>query len=381
LATPLIIYFVSAQKLQLFFGILYFSLFLSFNKDKKSHIKNTRIYLYSFLTVFYATGKINNLLFAFPIFIYFLLNLKNNKKIIFTLFCVLNFFLLYFPILLKKYLIFNDPFSPFLEFIKENPNDDIRNLTYIIRSSFGWLDSNNILINIFSIFIPTNITNLSSSLGLGAIILLFPFLLKINKQTFSLIIINIFFIIAAGQLIPRYYFESYLLLSDSMNSFRRLIYKKLFVAVLYVQSGIILFFSLYFLVLSINLFRESNNNELYLSRFSYNYNLSKSINSLDIKENILDLMNPRMTYYFRSNYYPSMLFLPYKGYDKKEKIIKFIKKNSIDYIITDNSTNLIPECLDIMLHKKIEYLETRRNFLLTQNKELRTIYKIIKNNC
>ena len=79
-ACPLIIYFISAQKLQLFFGIIYLLIFIIVNKNL---IKNKiELFITILLLTFYASG--NYLIFFFLYhFIYILFINTKNIGIIF----------------------------------------------------------------------------------------------------------------------------------------------------------------------------------------------------------------------------------------------------------------------------------------------------------
>ena len=107
---PLIIFFISTQKLQLFFGLIYlFTLIYIFNFKIKNKIE---IFLVCYLLIFYSSGKMYYSLFALPLFVIFLIKNKQFfKSVIFYSF--VSFFLILFPILLKKYISFSNPLAPF----------------------------------------------------------------------------------------------------------------------------------------------------------------------------------------------------------------------------------------------------------------------------
>ena len=73
LSCPLIIYFISAQKLQLFFGILYLLIFIIIHEKL---IKNKiDLFLTIFLLVFYSSGNLSYILFTIPLYVYLFLQL------------------------------------------------------------------------------------------------------------------------------------------------------------------------------------------------------------------------------------------------------------------------------------------------------------------
>ena len=74
LSCPLIIYFISAQKLQLFFGILYLLIFILI--DRKYFKSKIELFFIILLIVFYSSGNLSYTLFAIPLYIYLFLKKK-----------------------------------------------------------------------------------------------------------------------------------------------------------------------------------------------------------------------------------------------------------------------------------------------------------------
>ena len=78
LSCPLIIYFVSVQKLSLFFGILYLLIFIQINEKK---IQNKLdLFLVIFLLAFYSSGNASYILFTVPLIIYVFVEKKQMWK-------------------------------------------------------------------------------------------------------------------------------------------------------------------------------------------------------------------------------------------------------------------------------------------------------------
>ena len=79
LSSPLIIYFISTPKLQLFFGILYLVLFIIINQNL---IKNKLdLFITIILLTFYASGKTSYILLAAPLYFYLFLKIYLNGRI------------------------------------------------------------------------------------------------------------------------------------------------------------------------------------------------------------------------------------------------------------------------------------------------------------
>ena len=69
LSSPLIIYFISTQKLQLFFGILFLLTFIIIQNNFLK--KKCELFILIFLLVFYSSAKVSYILFAVPLFFLF----------------------------------------------------------------------------------------------------------------------------------------------------------------------------------------------------------------------------------------------------------------------------------------------------------------------
>ena len=166
---PLIIFFISTQKLQLFFGLIYlFTLIYIFNFKIKNKIE---IFLVCYLLIFYSSGKMYYSLFALPLFVIFLIKNKQFfKSVIFYSF--VSFFLILFPILLKKYISFSNPLAPFFNNLFNNSNEFHEIMSLSLRSSEGWVANSFDIKYLLRPFVPTSFSTLSSTLGPVFILLL-----------------------------------------------------------------------------------------------------------------------------------------------------------------------------------------------------------------
>ena len=77
-----------------------------------------------------------------------------------------------------------------------------------LRSSEGWLnygysEDYNLFILFLRLFIPWKVKLLSGSLGLGFILVFFFPIFKKYKEFYFIILIQLFLVLASGQLLPR----------------------------------------------------------------------------------------------------------------------------------------------------------------------------------
>ena len=79
-----------------------------------------------------------------------------------------------------------------------------------VRSSEGWLLNPSNYSIYLKPFIPTSLGSMSNSLGIIFLLFLFNFTLLKKLKFFPILIITI--VVLTGQLLPRYYFEAFLIL-------------------------------------------------------------------------------------------------------------------------------------------------------------------------
>ena len=368
---PLIIFFISTQKLQLFFGILFLLLFILVHQKL---IKNKiEIFLFLLLLSFYASGKISYILISLPLFFYFLfLNKKNLKLILFySIFIFLFFFL---PIFLIKYKFFGNPISPFFNNFFNQNNDLLNSFALNLRSSEGWLKGLNLKI-LLKPFIPLSFSSLSNTLG---IIFLFQLLnLNLLKKTKFIPIMIIFLMLLTGQILPRYYFEAFLILS-----FFYVVQKNIIINFFkFSQSAVVLLLSLGFLFMA---YIESNvffQKDKFMNRFSYSFYNNNELEKLNLKGNILVLNQDRQSLFFKDNIYGSrsIYIKSLINVDKDSAIFSFLNENSINYIIGEQYN--LPNCIVLSEIGDIYQKKSIRNFFLNERRKSYNIYSIDTNNC
>lgn len=373
LSCPLIIFFVSTQKLQLFFGLIYlFSVIYIFNFKVKNKIE---IFLVCYLLVFYTSGKMYYFLFALPLFVIFLLKNKQFfKSVIFSSF--VSFFLILFPILFKKYISFSNPLAPFFSNFFNNSNEFYEIMSLSLRSSEGWLANSFDIKYLLRPFVPTSFSTLSSTLGPVFILLLTNY--KAITKLFYIPYILIFLIILTGQILPRYYFESFLILIYFVSSgfIVKIICK--------IQLFVIVSFSLIFCFIAYfqtNIFFSKDE---FMRRFTFLYDRSSKISKFNFTENVLNLDQSRESIFLTNNYYGSRylnilnIFSPIEDYNKA--LIEFINKKKIKYI-TSNTKIYLPLCIKVIEVDSFSYSQVQRNFLIASSNNKAYIYQIIKNKC
>lgn len=374
ISCPLMIFLVSTQKLQLFFGILYLVLFILINE--KLIKKKLEIFIFILLLAFYASAKINYILFALPLYIYFLLVNKDQLRLI-TYYSLTIFFIVFCPIFLIKYIYFGNPVAPFFDNLFSSGRDVYESYALSLRSSEGWLLTKSYQ-PFLRPFLPTTIYQLSSSFGL----LFFLFLINIDlhKKTKFFPILIILLIISTGQILPRYYLEAFLILSfyysTNRISFITNIIKN-------IQLVFVIGFSTFFLFLAylnLNVLKDKTN---FLEKFSMTYFNSQQYKKIDLKENILDLSEARTSIFFDNRIFSTRYLQNQKLLVNKlnSDLLNFIDENSIKYIVTSNESEPILKCLNLEKIGEILKKTPVRNFLVEIKIYKSYVYKINNLNC
>ena len=367
-SSPLLIYFISTQKLQLFFGILYLLLFIIIKKDL---IKNKLgLFILVFLLVFYSSGNLSYLLFSIPLYFYLFAKFQKSWKLI-ILFSLISFIIILFPVFLIKQIYFKNIFAPFFDNMFGENNSLYNSYALDVRGSGGWIrDPSNILLYLKP-FISFNVREFSSSLGI--IFLLMIFNIELLKKTNFFPIIIFLIVFSTGQLLPRYYFEAFLILAyyASLNDI--------------ISKLIVYFFNLIILIIAITFTYISyidegviSDKKNYMNRFSYSYYNSKQYKNFEFKGNILDYSLTRPSIFFNQNIYSGRTLMLLNK-DKKQSS-EFVKKNFIEYIISDKIEHL-PSCIALYKVAEINNRLVTRNFLKKFNSTRVNLYKVKSNNC
>jgi hypothetical protein len=375
LCSPLIIFFISTQKLQLFFGLLYLTLFiLVYENNIKSKFE---IFLFVFLLVFYSSGKLTYILFSVFLFLFFMFKNKNSIKISF-LFLFVSFFIHQFPILFYKYSLFENPFAPFFDqYFKKREILDA--LVQSLKSSEGWYEKFDLSM-IYKSFITFNLFKLGTTFGLVFPMLLFDF--KYNKKLFFIPYLIIVSIIASGQLLPRYYLEAFLILIFYSK------YNNIFKIINIFQGFFVISFSISFLFLSfVNLQKDNWSKKIFNRKFTYTYFNSELLNKKIINQNVLLVSYDRNSIFFKKNIYSSRYLNTLNGNGTNNKnydrnFNKFVKDANIKYIVFESTDfKSIPSCITLDIFDEFFFKKAIRNFIVDNNEEKFFIGKITKNEC
>lgn len=379
LSCPLIIYFVSVQKLSLFFGILYLLIFIQINEKR---IQNKLdLFLVIFLLAFYSSGNASYILFTVPLIIYVFFQKKHMWKELIS-YSILSFLIILFPLFLVKQIYFSNILAPFLDNFLGQNNFLYNAYSYSIRSTDGWLaDPSNYKLYLVP-FIPYNIGSLTTSLGIIFLIMLLNSSLCKKTKFFPIIIIGL--VLFTGQIVPRYYLESFLILSYyylPKYLFPKIIITLQFLAVILMSSGFI-----YFAYIDSNVIK---NKEEYMKKYSFTYFNSLEYKKINSKNNILNLVEPRDSIFFNENVFSERTISIINSYNKnilnysylKNNILsKFIVNNSIKFLIVKNKEQ-IPDCLGVIKIEDINYKLAVRNYLRKEQFEKITLFRIKNNNC
>ena len=372
LSSPLIIYLISTQKLQLFFGILFLLLFIIVNKNLFFQKKNYLVFL--LLIFFYSSGKLSYILLTIPLFIYFFyIHIKNWKIII--LYSLSSFVLIYVPLLILKQIYFGNILAPFFDNILGQNLEIYKAFTYSVRSSEGWLDNPGDFSLYIRPFISFDMSTLSSSLGLVFLLMLINF--KLQKETKFIPIILIILILVTGQILPRYYFEAFLLLAFFYKPQQSVI--KLFI---YSQVLVIFLISIIYVYFGYIKFDAVKDKSKYMNQFSYSFYNAQQHKKDNLDANTLDFSLDRHSIFFNKNLYSLRYLNILNQYNNQnvQNLTKFIVNNSIKYLII-SSYEEIPNCLITEEIKETSRKKAVRNFLLKPKKNQYKIIKIKDNKC
>jgi hypothetical protein len=373
-SSPLIIYFISAQKLQLFFSVLFLLSFILINKDLLK--KKIELFIFILLLTFYSSGKLSYILLTIPLFLYFFyINFKEWRKI--SIYLLASFLIVYLPLLILKQNYFANIVAPFFDNFFGQSVEAYNAQAYALRSTMGWLTNPGDFLLYTRPFLSLNLHELSSSLGLVFLIMLIN--LKLLKQTKYLPLVLIILVLATGQILPRYYFEAFLLLAYLYKPERLIV--KLFI---YSQVSIIFLISLIYIYFAYVKYDVIYDKEKYMNKFSYSFYNYNQLKKDNLGGNVLDYSLDRHSIFFSKNIYSTRYLDILDNFDNDSKKLpnlnKFILDNSIEYLIILPNYKL-PNCLKTEKIKETYRIIALRNFLIDSKKDMYNVLKIKNNDC
>ena len=286
-----------------------------------------------------------------------------------------SFIIIYVPLLILKQIYFGNILAPFFDNILGQNLDIYKAFTYSIRSSEGWLDNPGNFSLYIRPFLSFDISKLSSSLGLVFLLMLINF--KLQKETKFIPIILIVLILLTGQILPRYYFEAFLLLAFFYKPQETLI--KLFI---YSQVLVIFLISIIYVYFGYIKFDAIKDKSKYMNQFSYSFYNAQQHKKDNLDANTLDFSLDRHSIFFNKNLYSLRYLNILNQYNSQndQNLTKFIVDNSIKYLIIRSYEN-IPNCLITKEIKETSRKKAVRNFLLKAKKNQYKIIEIKDNKC
>ena len=179
-------------------------------------------------------------------------NIKFYKDII--LYSLVTSLIIYGPLLFIKQIYFNNIMAPFFDNFLGSNLEIYNAFVFSIRSTEGWLiDPGNINLYLRP-FISFDISKISSSFGIIFLLMIVDY--KLQKKLKFLPLIIIILILLTGQILPRYYFEAFLLAfyySYKSKLIKLIIYSQL-IAVISLASIFI-----YISYFELNIFKDKKN--------------------------------------------------------------------------------------------------------------------------
>ena len=310
--------------------------------------------------------KHSYLIYSLPLWILIFLNYKKEINIFkYVYLSTVIFLLIPFIYYFKNFLHYGDPITPFLEFMKANPNINIIDFANELRYSS----------KVFAIyefpFIPvihslpfklSEITLLTSPLLFISYLVVYKF--KSNKNLFIYILVVFILLFLSGKSQSRYFIDLYLLCVIifllNINFYKeKIVFKSIIIFMIPYAflTLLMIFYGIY--SLSLPIFNEAKltNN---LNKKSHNYEIINWVNSEVSSDDIV-------LYYrsVRSKAYQNHNFLFYGKIDfTLEDFKKITKKNKITKIVLKNDINseLIESTKNCKYVKKKEFnLRNTRN--------------------
>ncbi len=321
---PLNLSLIASQKPFVFPSAVIFYGFILFIKE--NNYRDKKLFYIPLIFVCYGIACKYSFIIpgAISIFYIGLIAFKKNILPKFILALIVAASITIIPIYIRNLLFYGDPISPMLEFIKLNPVPLVVRFADSIKSYGGEINLFNIAILPIKLGITLNPSLLSTVLGFGIFSIIF---VKIKTHEarvmcWSGLIISLF-ILAVGNISPRYYLNAYWLFigAISINELSKKIY--FFRKFIYLQAIIITFVSFYG---AVSLFPGALSSKLrdnVMSKSANGYNESKWIDDV-LPEDALIIAQVRSNALLPRKYIPWDQF--FWG-DKQVDLNKYLNLN------------------------------------------------------
>ena len=374
LASPVLIFFISSIKPQLFnicassfvFTIILRELFIKTEISKKDFF---HVFIFCVFILFINTQVKFSFFLSSFILTLLLIYLSIKKKIYFKTFSTL-FFLYFLIILLPIIWRYNQFGGNFFELFISPFSTELYGLK-AFKSYLVNLNQGNLFL--WMIF-PRDTKLLSQTLGLGTLLFIFLFF-KIKKENIFMIVIILSFIIFIhnfGQYTARFFLEIYFWLSFFFvifsNKFKTNLFYRLIICGQSLMVIAILFFGV--ITLTKGVFTKNQRDQV-LSNHANGYLFFKWTNHQLKKHKYTGpIISSKRSIGFLNNFSIPPEHLYFVNYNKKEALpyIAEIKKLNPKYIIVSKETNLFDiynNCIikEIEIGKKIDKYAVRNPFL------------------
>ncbi len=365
-STPLLLWFVTSNKSQLFCSVLFllsFVLLLDLTK-KFSSIKMILVLL------FCAYAVVNKLSFVIPSFFIFIIitfiSLKNKKISKFLVSGLLIFLIIILPFMIKNIIFYNDPFPPIFENFKNSPDPSILGFNVSIstdNAGFPKLNGYEFIFLPIFLFFNLNFSLFTALLGIGFLYIIFIYKFNFSKIENKILIFFILFCFMTFVLInnmqSRYYLEVYwmigLIIMINYNEINKNI-RKLFTVILSLEVLVVLFaavIGVYTLTsgsLSPNLYKKTMKNT------AYNYDEVQWLYEHANKNDLVLSENTRSNSLYKSPWLSRSSFF----HGKPKFSIESVKENRIDFLIFNYpiTSTIIQDFVDKCTVKKNNKFET-----------------------
>lgn len=391
-STPLLLWFLTANKSQLFCSILFllcFVLLLDLIKkfDKK---------IVFLILLFSSYAVVNKFSFIIPSFFLSLIILyfsfKQGKLFVFFSSCIIIFTIIILPLITKNLIFYLDPFPPIFENFKADPDPSILGFKVSVstdNAGFPKLSGYEFIFLPILLIFNTKISLFTGLLGFGFLFILFAYSFDYKKIENKLLI---FFIISCfvtfafiNNFQPRYYLEIYwmigLLIILNYEKLNKNL-MKIFTTILSLEAVVVMIAAIIGIcVLSIGslnpaLYKKTMINTAYnYEEIEWIYNFAESDDKI-LSENI------RSNSLFKSPWLSRSKF--FHGVGKFS--VQTVRESEIDYIVfnypitSEKFQNFIDKCSVKSDHKYSTFHVKTRNVFSDYRKKKYDLL-LIKNIC